>query len=257
MRLLLGFILLAVNLCFAVPSIGLTKLYYLSNESFVNNPIPSTSVESGTIPNIIRVNAVVINSVQQQLNTFPVSLQRTLAESGSFNVYDATPMLNLWSAKNPRLISKWEYESLTQEAEEDAADKVSSGKDASSVKKPGQAAKYPAVGSGNYVLIGWVSFIKADQIRQPFPETNKTSVLYNLNIEIKYKVIDADTQQIITQFVAAGLGGFARIIPTSLNKNTSETYETSSTVVADCLSSLLISIKHGLLIKQDLGILPK
>ena len=256
MRFLLGFLLLTVNLCFAVANIGLTKLYYLSNESFSNNPVPSTLVESGTVPNITRLNAVVINSIQQQLNTFPVSLKQTLAESGSFNVYDATPLLNTWSAKNPRLLTKWEYESVTQEAEEIAADKVSGSKN-SSAKTSGTQVKSVSAGSGNYILIGWVSSIKANQVRQVFPETSKTSVLYNLNIEINYKVVDVDTQEVITQFVAAGHGGFARIIPTNLNKNTSETFETSKAVVADCLSTLLLSVKHGLMIRQDLGILPK
>lgn len=258
MKLFLSIILYIITHCvLAVANIGVTTLFYSNQSDFSNHPIGSTPLESGVIPLMQKVNKAVTTKVQTRLAYFTPSLKKTLTESGAFNIFDAESTILKWNTDNTRLIYNWERESVTSDTEDAAAEKISADVESKSHSKTNSMIKPRTAPSGKYILIGWITLIKANEVRQIFPRDNsKTSVLYNLNIEVSYKIIDYDTKEVITQFVAAGHGGIGRVVPTNINHPVNLD-DVANDVVDSAISSLLVSVKHGLLLKQDLGLLPK
>lgn len=256
---LVVFFLGFIGYCFSAPSIGLTNLYYSPNADIINKPVGSGPNESQIAPTIARFNKIVIDDIMQQLSVFQIQLKQTLNESGEFSTFDATPTINDWISKNPRLLAKLEEESKVVETDTSPMTKGQKSFESSVSKKNGSGNDNMVHLSpnGKLILIGWVNKIKANEIRQEFQGTSKTSVIYNLNIEVNYKLVDYDTKQVITQFVAAGHAGIARILPTSIKTLSMNAEDNANSVATDSINSLLFSVKHGLLIKEDMGVIPK
>ncbi|MBP9743218.1 MAG: hypothetical protein KBD37_07670 [Burkholderiales bacterium] len=254
MKLFLSLILtFIINCSIAAANIGIIPLFYGSNSNFTNNPTASTPIESGVLPLMFKINKMVTSKVQIRLAYFTPLLKNNLIKSGRFNVFDAESTVMKWNLADSRLIYRWEQESVSSDTEDAAAEKISAASESST-----KTLITPVHSSSNkYILIGWVNVIKANEIRQKYPvDPNYTSVLYNLNIEINYKIIDYDTREVITQFVAAGHGGIGRIVPTNINHPVNAE-DFSNDVVNRAINSLISSIEHGLLVKQDLGLLPQ
>lgn len=254
MKVLLSLLLTFItNYGIAAANIGITPLFYGSSSNFSNNPVASTPIESGVLPLMVKINKVVTSKVQIRLAYFTPLLKKNLMKSGQFSVFDAESTVMQWNTADSRLIYKWEQESVSSDTEDAAAEKINSATESKTQTIVTQAHS-PI---NKYILIGWVTLIKADEIRQTYPvDSTHTSVLYNLNIEINYKIVDCDTREVITQFVAAGHGGIGRIVPTNIHHPVNAE-DFSNDVVNRAINSLISSIEHGLLVKQDLGLLPK
>jgi hypothetical protein len=245
MRRYLVLILFLVKICAAVTSIGITDLYYPSVGSFSSNPIPKSSAESNVLTVETKFNQLVISQIKTQIITVTPLLKKTLLESGTFNVFDGNNILSSWITSESGLIRSWEYESDSVDMQ--ITDKVAT--------ESGMIIR-PRHTSNKYILVGWITAINAHEVKEVFPGTTKSSLLYSLNIEVKYKLIDVDSKEVVTQFVAAGHGGSARIFPSNLMHVSHNATQATGDIVDEAINSLVISVKHGLLIKQSLGMLP-
>ncbi len=230
-----GFYLLVTLYVNAVPSIGITNILYASSDSFQNIPHPTTPIESSTVEAIVKFNTTVIQILRTELADLNPKLQAKLSESGTFITYNAESRVMALKAIEPQLLRRWEVESTIYAGEESPVNKLTSDK--STIK------------SGSYILIGWVTYIDAHVDKQLIAGTDKKSILYNLDVQVKYKLFDNNTKQEVAEFEAKGHGGYATIVPANATIN----HYDPAVPVKNAISSLVGSVQHGLLIKQSRG----
>ena len=236
-------IFISINMCSAVNSIGITTLFYPS--SYESRSISISSAESDITDIESKFNQVMITKIKTQIPKITPLLKQTLIESGTFNVFDGNKTLSSWGALESGLINKWQLESSSLEMQ--VIDNVALESD-TKVKSSNILNKY--------LLIGFIKSIDAHEVKQGFPGTNNTSLLYSINIEITYKLIDMDTKEVFSNFIATGHGGFARIISTNLTPMSQNPENIFDDIINEAMNSLVINIKHGLLIKENLWVMP-
>lgn len=250
---ILVFILVFIaSISVATTNIGMTALMYGSKSNFSNTPVAQTAVESGVLPLMAKVNTMIIGKMQVRLANFQPKLSEEMAESDTIKVFDAESTVIAWNRADPQLLARLEVESIVLNDQDDANSVESN---ASKKKNTSNVISKSRLKSDKYILLGWITSIKANEIRQVFPGTTKTSVLYNLDIEVHYQIVDYYTKNVVSSFVAAGHGGIARIVPTNVNHKIDP--EIGDNAVDNAIISLRRSVKHGLLTKQELDILPK
>lgn len=217
----------------AVPNIGITGLLF---QNGVKANTQLTATESGAARDLITQQ--LISKFKQQLPKFQSELTTTLAQSSAFKIFDGEPIVKLWQKQTPQILST--LAAGTVVAKESAAINAKA--------QPVTASSPLAISAAKrYILLGWISQVTANEDRQPFPDTSKTSLLYNLDIWVEYKLIDADTQQIITQFIAVGHAGVAKILATP---DASISYNTDA-LISDAFHALAFDVQHGLLVKRQ------
>ena len=231
-------ILIFIKMCGAVTNIGISSLYYPSvNES---NVISDYILESAITPSSDdKFNQLMITQMKTKITSIGPLLSQTLSESKTFTVFDGNKIIASLSASESGLVTKWEFALDNSEAKESSADTIES----SVIIKP--------VGD-RYLLVGFIRSITAHQAKQVFPGTTNLSILHSLDIEIKYKLVDMNTKEVISHFVASGHGGIARIIPSDMASVIQNPEDLSDVIVNQAINSLVLNIKHGLLIQQEL-----
>ena len=236
-------IFISIKMCSAVNSIGITTLFYPSSSE--SQSISISSSESNLTDIERKFNQVMITQIKTQIPKITPLLKQTLIESGTFNVFDGNKTLSNWGALESGLITKWQLESSSLEMQ--VIDNMALESD-TKVKSSNISNKY--------LLIGFIKSIDAHEVKQVFSGTTNTSILYSLNIEITYKLIDMDTKEVFSDFIATGHGGFARIISTNFTHMSQTPENVSDDIINDAINSLVINVKHGLLVKEGLGVMP-
>ena len=223
----------------AAPNIGIIKFLYASDANFQNKPKAETALEPGAIAKITQFNQNVLDVIQVQLVKFPLQLQQKLAESNTFASYNAESTVEEWKLSDSSIISTLENKVVEVGVDDSSSLKTSESPGALIVIKP------------HYILMGWIYSITSDITKNLIEGTDKKSILYNLDIKVKYKIINQDNKAVISEFQARGHGGYATILPASTTVNNYN----SNVAVNNAISSLLTSIKHGLQIKESQGLL--
>ncbi len=235
-------IFISIKMCSAVNSIGITTLFYPSSSE--SRSIAISSSESNLTDIESKFNQVMISRMKAQIPKITPLLKQKLIESGTFSVFDGDKTLSNWSATESNLITNWELES-----------KVIGIEVINNISLESDATVHSPNNSKQYLLIGFIRSINAHEIKQVFPGTANISILYSLNIEITYKLIDMDTKEVLSKFITTGHGGFARIISTNFTHMTQNPEYASDDMINEAINSLIMNIKHGLLIKEGLGVI--
>lgn len=226
-------------------------LWVLSSVAFASNAIIGTTnlvyktgngaksaylVKQSTVGNL-----QIINIVQKELlNNFQNILTAKLTESANFSVFNANSTIIDWMATDPKILTKLYNQLPIVKTESDTSDKQSAN------------AVVLSHASGKYILLGFVDKVVVDEKRQSIPSAaNAISLLYNVDIWVKYKVIDYNTRQVITQFLSSGHAGIAKIL-SSPHQNI--TYDTDL-LVFDLLNDLAYDVDHSMLLQQQRGFL--
>lgn len=232
-------IFIYIKMCSAITSIGISSLYYPSvNES----SIISVS-ESGLSDTEDKFNQLMISQVKTKIITVKSLLNQTLMESRAFTIFDGDKTISSWNATESNLLASWEYESDTSGLQEESGpESLASG-----------AGIKPL--ESRYLLVGFIKSISVNEAKQIFPGAPNLSILYSLNIEIRYKLIDMNNKKVLIHFIAAGHGGIARIISSDMTVISQKQLAISNDIVTEAINSLVLSVKHGLLIKQSLGVI--
>ena len=230
-----------IKICLAQTSIGVTNLYYSSGHESTSISLSKTSYESNASEFESKFNDEMTSKLKLRIMAINTLLNQQLVESGAFNVFDGDNILKSWLITESNLVTKWEYESGFHDTD---ISSESSSESALQIK--------PHLASNKYLLVGFIKNISANQVKQIFPGTDHKSILYSLNIDIKYMMIDIDDKKVVTQFVASGHGGIARIIPTNLILINQNSDDISDNIVTDAINSLVLSVKHGLIVKQQI-----
>ena len=233
-------LIFCVGYAYAAPIVGTTQLTYAKNaivtESCALQTTPPETPQShpDTLPTCAGSKSI-LSQVKLQLTQLQPRINQQLNESGQFSAFNAESIVASWQRKNPNFLSALEMQSNPSFNESSAH--------VNHIKTP----------NISYVLLGWIKAIKVSEERATIMDTGKVSILYSIDIIIDYKVINQNTRALVTEFVAMGHGGIARIMADS---STQLTFNTE-TMINNAIGSLTVSVKHGLLIKQSQGIILK
>ncbi len=233
-------ILLSIKICNAVNSVGVTTLFYPLRAESRSILMPSSESNLNDIES--KLNQVMISQVQTPKIT--TVLKQKLIESGTFNVFDGDKVLISWGATESG-IANWGLES--SHIEKQTIDNIVL-ESVVKIKPPNKSNKY--------LLIGFIKSIDANEVKQVFTGTNNTSILYSIDIEVMYKLVDVDTKAVVNKFIAIGHGGFARIISSDIIHMAQNPEDSSDYIINEAINSLVMNVKHELLIKDGLGVIP-
>jgi len=233
---------------FALINIGTTNLIY-QNEVIESSALSTkSSVERGKDANL-----KVVNIIKQQLPNFQAQLDNVLLNSRVFIFFDGEPTLKTWQMVNPNilkvLLNKPVELPINRKIIKSESNPISNSVTAN-INASTTLSKSVAISTKKYILLGWVTKTTINEDREAIPNTSKTSLLYNLNIEVRYKVINQSTQEAVAEFIALGHAGTARILS---DPNTNITYDTGI-LVTDVLSNLADDVAHELLLVRHQGV---
>jgi hypothetical protein len=178
------------------------------------------------------IRRIILSEVVKQMADFQPLLDKTLTESGAYVVYDGKPILQNWRSTNPQILTTF-YKTTSVPVLTDAE-----------IKK--NIANSPSNGSRKFILLGFVDNIHEQENRTPIQGTDKTALLYNLDIRCEYRMIDPATNRVIAVFVGAGHGGIARILGAG---NPPVSFD-AKLVVNDMFDSLAHNVLHILLVRR-------
>ena len=220
----------------AVANIGTTKLLYQDN--FAINSI-LTKISATKPKNKFQINDKMMQVIAKQMPGFQSLLNTVLIESGDFTVFDAESDLDVWKAKDP-LFLRMVYKTTEVEPPLQSESKPVKALYTTPTPNPNQRP-------GKLILLGWVDNITDDKNKGPIYDTGKVSLIFSIDIQTEYRLINTRTNKVVAAFTAVGHGGVARILP-GLNETIS--YDVN-TMVNDMFYSLAKNVRHGLALKQQ------
>ncbi|MCX8514803.1 MAG: hypothetical protein RL017_833 [Pseudomonadota bacterium] len=239
MKKFLGFLILVFTAnCFATSTIGVTTLYYSNKTQYQNDMNTNVAV-------IHRINQAVLAAVKYQLANLKPQVQQLIAQTESYSSFDADKTVSDWNVGHANWINIWNQESSTFN-NDNATESINSNKNAAN----------GILVANKFILVGWIKNITVNADKQPIANSSKLSILYNLDIQIIYKVIDYNTKQVIFSFPAVGHGGIGRILPVGENQMI-DIKSVSDSVVSHAINSLLVNIVHNLEVKQANGLMTR
>ena len=246
-RLRLSILLLGIggnSIVYAMPAIGITQLFYISN---YNSHTTTMHTESSV--NILQLNHNIYNKVINNLTNFAPNLQMAVEHSKQFNIFNVTTDTEIWRKK--MLINKWETEAGTYADNKPTLNEIHQAvADSDNLKQ--QLKDHNNI-IHKYILVGFVTAINLHEIKQPYYNTNQTSILYNVDIHIFYKIIDYSTHQVVTRFNITGHGGTAQIMPINQTFTINNSEQLADTIVANTIDSLVKNVVHELLLNYNSG----
>jgi hypothetical protein len=244
MKKILGFILLLViTNCFATSTIGVTTLYYSNKTQYQND------VNNNNIALIQRINQAVLTAVKYKLaNLKPQTLQ-IIDQNKDYTSFDADSTVSQWNAGHANWINIWNRESSIYNNDNQDIDSTFES-------DTHHNNAVVTTNANKFILVGWIKSITVKVDKQPIANTEKVSILYNLDIQITYKIIDYTSKHVLFSFLAVGHGGIGRIIPAGEDQKI-DIKSVSDNVVNHAVDSLLINIVHNLEIKQANGLMTR
>ncbi|MCE3268057.1 MAG: hypothetical protein K0R49_309 [Burkholderiales bacterium] len=224
----------------AAANIGTTVLLYDNSNA--------TDVLTSKLHNIkdpkLEVRSVVLAEIVKQMAGFQSLLNRTLTESGAYSVYDARPIVENWQKTNLTLLDTiYKTKSVIVQNNENI--------NQSKVRNPDTSRTVVSIAESTtsvrkFILLGFLDSIHEKENRTPIQGTNKTALIYNLDISCEYRLIDPNNNRIVAVFNGMGHGGIARILGT---RQLPVNYDISN-IVSDMYNSLAENVLHVLLVRR-------
>ncbi len=194
------------------------------------------------------IRRIILSEVVKQMANFEPLLDKTLAESGSYIVYDGKPILQNWRNTNPQILTTF-YKTTSVPVLTDADINKSTAGTANGKQSATSAANSKVDISSplrKFVLLGFVDNIHEQENRTPIQGTDKTALLYNLDIRCEYRMINPENNRVVAVFSGVGHGGIARI----LGAGSPPVNFDAKLVVNDMFVSLAENVRHILLVRR-------
>lgn len=229
--LLVVFVILIFPVFGKIIPIGTTSLIFKDGDQAKNSYVTKQVNE---------VNLKAIDNTKGKLlNNFQKELNQKLSKNKFFTVYNAESIVNKLR------LSKNKSGFLNKLSDKPVDIQLISPK----INKDNMELE-----SYQYVLLGWVESIVVDEDYRPIPDNpNVFSLLYNIDIFVKYKVVNLLTEQVLAQFNAVGHAGVAHII-TKAKFNVQ--YNIDS-LINSLMTDLAGKVEHGLLVQYNDGLLTR
>lgn len=230
----------------AVPSIGTTALLYGNNNAsdVLISQLDDTKIKDPAAK--LGIRRVVLSEIVKQMVGFQALLDETLTESGSYDVYDAKPVVQNLRSTNSQLIDTiYKTTSVAIENNENMSQHKSES--ANPLNKSAAVVNNDITPSSNkFILLGFVDSIREKENRTPIQGTDKTALIYSMDIRCGYRLVNPDNNRVVAVFTGAGHGGIARILGAgSLPVN----YD-AKVIVSDMFNSLASNVRHVLLVRR-------
>ncbi|MCC2625028.1 MAG: hypothetical protein K0R14_901 [Burkholderiales bacterium] len=235
----------AVAYIHAVTNMGTTPLLYGSSNA---SDVLMAQQDERKIndPNTkLGIRRIILSEVVKQMATFQPLLDKTLAESGAYVVYDGKPILQNWRNTNLQILTTF-YKTTSVPVLTDADINKNNAATQASGKVTTAAVNNVSDPPRKFVLLGFVDYIHEQESRTPIQGTDKTALLYNLDIRCEYKMINPVNNRVVAVFTGAGHGGIARI----LGAGSPPVNFDAKLVVNDMFVSLAENVRHILLVRR-------
>lgn len=251
MKLKFGLYLLAIFCCVvaganAVPTIGTTALIY--GDSNASDVIMSKLDETkiGNPDAKLGIRRVILSEIVTQMAGFQTILGNELAESGSYAIYDAKPIVQSWKNTNPNILDRfYRTTSVAVQNNENAPQGKSASSDNGKVTPA--VVNTTASSAHKFVLLGFVDSIHEKETRTPIQGTDKIALIYSLDIRCEYRLVNPETNRVAAVFIGAGHGGIARIIGSAGHPPVNFD---AKLIVGDMFTSLAQNVHHVLLLRR-------
>lgn len=204
---------------FALNSVGVVGLIFPQNNDYIVN------YNSGRALNQIKqTNKSVTALATQALNKFNTDLLVMKSHESSIALYNATNNIQDIVKNNSKFLDDIAIQDITPTTESMAI----------IIKNHNH----------KFYLIGHVIKISCGEMRHKIMTSQDISWLYNLDVVIKFRVVDAATLKPIAEFTAIGHGGVAKI----LNNPKQITEIKPDKIVNATMNALTSNVWHSLLI---------
>lgn len=207
------------QMTFAINLVGVSGLILPQDDDYIVNYNSGQFLEQ-----IKQANKNVTALTIQAVNKFNTDLLATRSPESSIALFDATNNIKDILKNNSKFLDEISTQDIVPINESMAA----------VIKRHNH----------KFYLIGHVTKISCGEMRHKIMTSSDISWLYNLDIVIKFRVIDANTLKPITEFTALGHGGMARI----LNNPKQSVEITPEKIVKATMNALTSNIWHDLLI---------
>lgn len=208
---------------FAVTNIGVIPLVFPSDMKDV------IVYESGSENSVIE-NKTVINAAILQLNQLNTKLVKKNKATPTIDLVNAAPQIKIMEEFNPNFLKDL------------ATMDIDSSSDTTDVES---TVKNTETNPVKFFLVGYVSQIKCNLVRQKIMTSPEISFLYNLDITIKYRLVNAQTLKPVLDFTAIGHAGVASLLPPN---NQVLVAINSDEIAENAVSSIASNVLHSLLI---------
>ena len=203
-----------VSECFAVPSVGVADLIYITQVTTpvkYNHSSSSTSESGfGSSQQSSNIDTQVVSRVEKSMPMFSAAVRGALLKSKQFTVVDATPTIETWQNNKKDILSiikKMDMVSSSTSPIINSEYTVKNNSESAIKVESATATNQP-----DYILIGYLDGISSYENRNPIMGTNKTSAIYSIDVSVDYKLVNTKTKQIIAAFTAAGHGGEVKLL---------------------------------------------
>lgn len=216
-----------ITLAHAAPSVGITSLLYGESDAHM------VFTQMGdALPPSIKVRPQILKSINTHITMYHSNLIRQLfGESNSnFQVFDADNEFHSWQLLDPKLVKT--IKNTTEIIPDSTESKTESQ---AIVVKPG---------GSRFMLLGFIESIS--EVEQHTQVDNNMVLIYNLDMVVRYRLVDMDTHKVVSIFVGMGHGGTARIV----SDNNVEFHKSIDNVVNDMMNSLVQDVDHALQVHQ-------
>lgn len=177
-----------------------------------------------TKPNLI--DPVTQNVLKQEISTFSAQIRGKIIQSKHFQVIDVDNSIN------PSLFGNNESANIK-----------------------------PVKINADYILVGTVSAIDANEETKPLTDTNMYSVIYSIDIAVDYKLVRIKDNHIVASFTAAGHGGDVKLTPDKNQKVSHNTpkliQQAGDDLAGEVNDQLTLQLENGKIIRDYQEASPK
>ena len=182
--LFLGLLCLTIT-SWATPTLGVANISMPSSTASMPNFINVTSDNSN--------DQAAAKILQQQMTNFSAQVRGQIIQSKYFQVVDIDDNLARYYLAN----------SKNNESAESTL--------ALTVTESNLTSATALKNNPDYILIGTIAAINAEEETNPITDTNKFSVIYTIDLAVDYKLIKTKTHAIVASFTAAGHAGDVKL----------------------------------------------
>jgi hypothetical protein len=192
------FLLLLIYSGVQAVTIGVSKLQDLESNIMLNREQPKYAtrhiLDKRNMPIISPKLSLIF---KDKINGFPQFLQSYLPDKHKhIKVINADSIINNWISRDSNIIKKLKFAPTINAVESGT----------------GTITLYD---DHTYILLGFINNMSENTSINSVSGIQSLFFIYCINLEIDYKLIDVNTQNVIFEFVSIGNSGTARIIPDS------------------------------------------
>lgn len=209
---------MTVSLTFAANLVGVSSLILPQDNDYIVNYNSGRELEQ-----IKQTNKIVTALTIKALNKFNTDLLATKSPESSIALFNAGPNIQDIVKNNSKFLDDIATQDMIPTTESTAV----------VIEKHNH----------KFYLIGHVTKVSCGEMRHKIMTSTDISWLYNLDIVIKFRVVDANTLRPIAEFTAIGHGGVAKIL-----NNAKQAVEIKpDKIVNAAMNALTDNIWHDLL----------